>query len=93
MTEKITQMRWVQLKGLIRWALTALLGCASLFFLYSGFVTGLIAAGGQLSEGRRLWENQAIVRLSLAMLLWFASVLVFLFLRRGGIGTILEEIR
>ena len=90
MTEKITQMRWVQLKGLTRWALTALLSCASLFFLYSGFVTGLIAAGGQLNEARRLWEYQAIVRLSLAMLLWFAAVLAFLFLRRGGIGTILR---
>jgi hypothetical protein len=63
------------------------------FFLHSGFVTGLIAAGGQLNEARRLWEYQAIVRLSMAVLLWFASVLVFLFLRRGGIGQFLEAIR
>jgi hypothetical protein len=88
MTDRITKLSLVRLKGLIRWALTVLLGCASLFFVFSGFVTGLIAAGGPLNKDRPLWEYQAIVRFSLGMVLWLGSVLVFLLLRRGGVGAV-----
>ena len=74
----------IQFRNWIRWLLTLSLGVASLYFMYSGLVTGLIAEGGRLNEASPQWEYQATLRASLGILLWFASVSLFLLLRRGG---------
>jgi hypothetical protein len=76
-------------KNWIRWLLTLLLGAASLYFMYSGLVTGVIAEGGRLSVAYPQWAYQAKLRASLAILIWFAAVSVFLLLRPGGFKSIL----
>lgn len=91
MTEKTNQVKRVSNRSVIRWTVTILLSCASLFFLYSGFVTGLLAAGGKNSPARPLWEYQAIGRFSLGLVLWLGSVMTFLLLRRGGIGSVFRR--
>jgi hypothetical protein len=88
MTGRTNQVRSVSKRGVIRWGLTILLSCVSVFFLYSGFITGLLAAGGKNNPAHALWEYQASARFTLGLVLWLGSVMAFLFLRPGGIGLI-----
>ncbi len=71
-------------KSVLRWGLTITLGCASLFFMFSGFVTALIAAGAPLDQSKPRWDQQSMFRLLVAMLFWLISVVIFVSLRPGG---------
>ena len=70
-------------QSIARWTLSAGLAAGSLFFWFSGFVTGLLGTGKQ-SKDVAMWQSQARFRVAVAATFWLLAVLVFLSLRRGG---------
>jgi hypothetical protein len=83
---KTSTIQWV-----MRWTLSVALAAVSLFFAFSGLVTGLFATGASADDIGLLWQNQARFRLALASTFWLAAVFVFLSLRRGSALGILKR--
>ncbi|HBB89104.1 MAG TPA: hypothetical protein DC047_15975 [Blastocatellia bacterium] len=77
-------MNPLKIRTILRWILTILFAAAGIFFQIIGFSTALLGEGAEAGELRKAWGLHAAFLLSFAMLLWLASVLIFLGLRPGG---------
>ena len=77
-------MKRAELRVLLRWGLAILLSAVSLFFLITGFSTALLGDGAEPGELRRAWSLHAAFQLSIGMLFWLGSVVIFMSLRPGG---------
>lgn len=83
-------MRSGSLRVWLRWILAGLLALASVFFLVTGFSTAVLGQGAEPGQIREAWNHQAAFQLSLAMLSWVGSVLIFITLRLGGLAGVIS---